>query len=89
MRRGINDYDEMIINSPALAERVRKILNAGGSVQLPSWLTANPFTEAEADAIYARCVASGCLWQDIPEVAERVKKWEEECQKLKDEGALF
>ena len=89
MRREINDYNEMILNSLALDDRVRRILNAGGSVQLPSWLTAEPFTEAEADAIYSRCVTAGCLWQDIPEVVERVKKWEEECQKLKDEGALF
>ena len=84
-----NDYVDMIMTSRELVRRAKKILESGETIDIPNNCISAPFAETEADAIYSRCVTAGCLWQDIPEVVERVKKWEEECQKLKDEGALF
>ena len=85
----MSDYSDMIMASDEFKEKLKHYRGVLRSVYIPNYFTTFPFTQEEEKEIYERCVASHCLWQDLPDVVKRVKAWDKECKKLLAEGAVF
>lgn len=47
------------------------------------------FTEEEREDVYQRCLNEGKPWQEIPDVAERVKSWHREYVRGIKKGEIY
>lgn len=47
------------------------------------------FTDDEMDENYQRCIRENKPWQEIPDIAERVKAWHREYDRGIDKGEIY